>query len=144
MQPVWALMVEFADEWQTSFGGAFVNGGPLSWVAANHTKPGRPTGVRYVVHATSEWSLAHLEDDPDTVTAALLHALQDLVIEKPLPRIVTSRLHRWRYAKGTADVAPLFASEGKIVLAGDWLAGGRIEGALLSGMAAAAASVRVG
>ena len=52
----------------------------------------------------------------------------------PTPRYAAA--HRWRYARviTAADAdAPRISASGRIALAGDWLAGARIEDAWLSG-----------
>jgi renalase len=77
----------------------------------------------------------HLEDDADSVSVALLAAFAAL--GAPPPDAVTA--HRWRYAK--ADQAPLdravWLPAVQVGLCGDWLGGGRVEDAWLSGRALA-------
>jgi predicted NAD/FAD-dependent oxidoreductase len=54
-------------------------------------------------------------------------------------------LQRWRYALGPAadgELARVFPGPPPLVLAGDAIAGGKIEGAWLSGRAAAQALLR--
>jgi renalase len=48
-------------------------------------------------------------------------------------------LRRWAYARAPAplDADALFDDEAKVGLGGDWAAGGRVEGAFLSGIALA-------
>jgi predicted NAD/FAD-dependent oxidoreductase len=41
MNPCWAVLAGFPSPIETGFDGAFVNEGPLSWVARNGSKPGR-------------------------------------------------------------------------------------------------------
>jgi predicted NAD/FAD-dependent oxidoreductase len=44
-------------------------------------------------------------------------------------------IHRWRYASGFTDPSPefVFLPKFNLGLCGDWLNGGRVEGAWLSG-----------
>jgi predicted NAD/FAD-dependent oxidoreductase len=54
-------------------------------------------------------------------------------------------LQRWRYALGTkagGELARVISGPEPLVLAGDAIAGGKIEGAWLSGRAAAQALLR--
>lgn len=56
MEPTWALMLSFPGPLALGFDGAFVQRGPLAWVAREGSKPGRAAGERWVLHATAEWS----------------------------------------------------------------------------------------
>ena len=42
MAPTWAVLVSFHEPLDLPFGGAFVANSPLSWIARNSCKPGRP------------------------------------------------------------------------------------------------------
>jgi hypothetical protein len=153
MLPCWALMVAFAAPIETDFAGARFAEGPLAWMARDPQRPGRPApqgqGDRWVVHARADWSEAHLKDDPDAVSDALLEALEG-ELERwglALPGILHRAAHRWRYARpaeGPGDVereSRIVAGDDGLVLAGDWVVGARgarVEAAWLSGVAAAA------
>ena len=58
----------------------------------------------------------------------------------PLPRVVHADAHRWRFALPDPglDAGSLHDADTGLVLAGDGYNGGRVEGAFLSGRAAAA------
>ena len=57
MQPCWALLAAFGEPLPVGFDGAFINEGPLSWVARTSSKPGRrSTPERWVLHANPGWS----------------------------------------------------------------------------------------
>lgn len=139
MVPCWAVMVGFDQPLELDFDGAFVHDALLRWVARNNSKPGRPPGEAWVLHADPDWSRAHLEDDPATVAATLLAVFFEatgLAERRP----VHLRAHRWRYSQPTSamDGDCLWDSVRRVGAAGDWCrAGGRVEGALLSGMALA-------
>lgn len=142
MAPCWAVMAAFERSLELPFGGAFVRGGSaLSWVACDSSKPGRSADAEtWVLHAGSEWSEEHLEDPPEHVGVALLRAFGE-VLERRLDRPAHLRAHRWRFALpgATLEERCLRDETGAIAACGDWCGGARIEGAVLSGLAAARA-----
>lgn len=89
----------------------------------------------WTLHASAEWSEAHIEDTPERVASALIAAFRALGGEVP----VVWSAHRWRYAITESAVAEgyVWRVEDGIGLCGDWLHGGRVEGAWLSGRALA-------
>ncbi len=104
--PCWTLMA-VTDDVDWPWDAAEPRRGPLQRVVRNDRKPGRdapPGCATWVAQATHEWSAAHLEDDPQTVTAALREALAQLLPGHPAPRWHHSAAHRWRYARATADM----------------------------------------
>jgi len=131
MRGCWALMLRFAAPIDGSFDAAFVNEGPLRWIARDGSKPGRDGAETWLLHATAEWSEAHLEQDADGVAAELLDAFARL--GGPAPQAFTA--HRWRHA----DTEPPLALGCEwdaglgLGLCGDWLNGGRVENAWHSG-----------
>lgn len=132
--PCLAAMVSFAAPVQTEYDAAFVNlESPLAWVARNSSKPGRD-GQNWVLHATPQWSQRHLEQDPDTIAERLLQAFAELV-STSLPDSRELLGHRWRYALATNPRGEGVISdpERRLAIAGDWLAGNRVEGAWVSG-----------
>ncbi|QDU69195.1 protoporphyrinogen oxidase [Planctomycetes bacterium Pla86] len=133
-----AALLTFDGAWDLPFDGAFVEGRALAWVARNSSKPGRPPGEAWVLHTNPAWSLEHWDDEPSSQIAALLAELERLA-GRPAPPVVASDLHRWRYAVATdpLDAGCLVDSQRGLVLAGDWCQGNRVEGAWLSGVAAA-------
>ncbi|NBB91598.1 MAG: NAD(P)-binding protein [Gammaproteobacteria bacterium] len=139
MQPCWAVMLGYASPREPGFDAAFVNRGPLAWIAHNGGKPGRGNVDAWVVHAETGWSNDHLEDPAEAVVEAAIAALAELA--PALAQSVThSAAHRWRFAQprgGGQGSSSLSRDSERLVLAGDWCAGGRIEGAWISGVAAA-------
>ena len=135
MRGSWAVMLRYASPVTLPWEGAFINTGPLRWVARDSSKPGRTGQETWLLHASAEWSEAHIEDSAESVTTALLAAFAAL--GGPAPQAATA--HRWRYADTEAPLtqgcwwdAPL-----RVGLCGDWLHGGKVEGAWLSGRALA-------
>jgi predicted NAD/FAD-dependent oxidoreductase len=135
MRPCWAVMAAFAGRVEVGFDGAFVNTGPLSWVARDSSKPGRPEEECWVLHAGPDWSAAHLEDEVVDVERQLLEAFAAVAGLEQLPVPVHLDAMRWRFAIPD-DPLPERAyldAEAGIGIAGDWCGGPRVEGAWLSG-----------
>lgn len=87
-------------------------------------------------HANAEWSLRHYEDSHDQLHKDLLVAIAPYIGDA---RVVASQVKKWRFAtpqKSWPDRCWVHDS-GSLVLAGDAFAGPKIEGAALSGLAAA-------
>ncbi len=131
MRGCWALMLRFDGPVDLPFDAAFVNDGPLRWIARDSSKPGRGGPETWLLHASAQWSEAHLEQDADSVAAELLRAFGEL--GGPTPQAWAA--HRWRYA----DTEPAFdrgcawQGDHALGLCGDWLNGGKVEGAWRSG-----------
>ncbi|MEM6337960.1 MAG: FAD-dependent oxidoreductase, partial [Bacteroidota bacterium] len=114
--------------------GAFVHDSPLSWVARNTSKPGRPEPETWVLHASPEWSTAHLEEEKDAVAPQLLEAFFEAAGIAPVePAFATA--HRWRYAQvgNPLNEGCLWDQATRLGVAGDWCNGSRVEGAFMSG-----------
>ncbi len=138
MSPCWAVMAAFPKPLELGFDGAFVNRSPLSWVARNASKPGRPEGEAWVLHGSPEWSQDNLELEPVEAAARLLEAFGESAGGLgSIPAHLDA--HRWRYALPQAPLAqPCLVDAGRLLgVCGDWCGGPRVEGAFLSGSAAA-------
>ncbi len=144
MHPCWAGMYRFAEKTTSQWVGAFLHDSFLRWAARNNTKPGRDTEDEcLVLHATEQWTIEHLESKPQEVAQAMLHEfwrVSGIDVQQP----VSSTAHRWRYAitpstgeSGQAADGCFFDAQHRIVACGDWAHGARVEGAFLSGAAAA-------
>lgn len=131
-QPCWTALFAFASPVVLE-PNIVRNAGPIAWAARNSAKPGRDAMECWVVQANPNWSRENLEDRPDLVERALRSALAD-VVGGPLPEIVFSSAHRWRYAL-SAGVArgSLWNENLRLGACGDWLLGPRVECAWLSG-----------
>ena len=141
MTPCWAVMVAFESRLEVAWDGAFVHSSPLAWVARNSSKPGRDGETDcWVLHASPDWSAANVEAAPDDVAKELIGAFSLAVAER-LPPPCYLMAHRWRYSHGAdpIDRRILFDRERGLVVCGDWLAGGRVEGAFLAAVRAAEA-----
>ncbi len=138
LTPCWAVMLGFAGALAAPFDGAFVHQSPLTWIARNSAKPARPTPEAWVLHASPGWSAQHVADDPAQVVTALTTEFLRLV-DEPGRQPAFSTAHRWRYAQPPAplDVGCLWQASAGLAVCGDWCQGARIEGAYLSGLAAA-------
>jgi predicted NAD/FAD-dependent oxidoreductase len=110
---------------------------PIDWIAINSAKPGRArTNGAVVVHSEAAWSDAHVDADRDWIQNVMLDSASAL-LERPLHNAPHIALHRWLYASNkTSPNTPCFKDKGYVV-AGDWCLGGRVQGAWLSGRAAA-------
>ena len=141
MRGSWAVMLRYAAPVAMPWDGAFINAGPLRWVARDSSKPGRTGQETWLLHASPEWSDAHIEDDAHAVTAALVAAF--VALGGPSP--VAASAHRWRYA----DTEPALTqgcwwdATQQLGLCGDWLHGGKVEGAWRSGQALAQQVLKV-
>jgi renalase len=138
MHPIWATMLALPDRPGVTWDGAFLNDDEtLSWISRNASKPGRDAGEAWVLHATREWTLRHLEESTDSVSEMMTTAFQHATGCTTRPVHAVS--HRWRYALPDPVVAApaLYDAALGLGAAGDWCGGARVEGALLSGIALA-------
>ncbi len=138
MAPCWAVMMTFPESLNLGFDGAFVNNSAITWVARDASKPERKDHESWVIHASSEWSTTHLEMEPDRAAAALVREFcAALGLEREDPKHLTA--HRWRFALPLEPLPETFLFDANLRLAacGDWCGGPRVEGAFLSGLAAA-------
>jgi predicted NAD/FAD-dependent oxidoreductase len=110
----------------------------LRWVARESSKPGRAAGERWVLHGSTAWTAQHLELEPEDAAARLLAAFFAATGVAPeAPSALVG--HRWRHATTLRPLGEdcLAAARGDLVACGDWCLDGRLEGAFLSGVAAA-------
>ncbi|MDQ3078735.1 MAG: FAD-dependent oxidoreductase [Pseudomonadota bacterium] len=131
-QPCWTSMFVF-DGPLEDLPSIIRNRGAISWAARNSAKPGRRGPEAWVVQASCAWSLAHLEESSEHISAMLCDALSQ-AMESTIPEPVAAVSHRWRYAlsAGTGDGA-LWDQTIGLGVCGDWLLGPRVECAWLSG-----------
>lgn len=131
----WTMMLRLNEAIAMPFEAAFINEGILSWVARNNAKPQRTGEEVWVIHAQSQWSENHIDADPNTIAPQMIEAFIALGGKAPAEYAI----HRWRYASSDTSYQERFHCDFKrgIGYCGDWLHGGRVEGAWLSGQALA-------
>jgi hypothetical protein len=107
------------------------------WAADNQRKGISPGGAVLTVHASPEFSHANYDAPSDQVIAALLKEVKPWLGPA---QVQESYLKRWRYAQPlTSHVERSLTASGvpPLVFAGDAFGDPRLEGAALSGLAAA-------
>ena len=132
MQGCWTVMASFAEKLNLPFDAAFINHEIISWVARNNSKPNREGLETWTIHANPQWSQEYIELDKEEASKRILGCVKKLGLDCDKAEIA---IHRWRYASGHTNLPPGFRLNGelKIGFCGDWLNGGRVEGAWLSG-----------
>lgn len=111
---------------------------PISWIADNQRKGISPAARVLTVHAGPEFS-HKLWDEPDSVAlTAVREGVRPFLATDAV--ILTEQLKRWRYALPTVlHPERTLVAQGlpPLAFAGDAFGGPRVEGAALSGQAAA-------
>ncbi len=132
--PCQAVMMQCDPGFDPGFDAAKLYGGGVTWMARSLSKPGRYGVESWVLHASTNWSRAHLEDGPQAVIRALTEEVH-VRFGMPLPR--WAEAHRWRYALSEKAPGTPFALDetGSVGCGGDWRLGGRAELAWDSGLA---------
>ena len=132
MQGCWTVMACFDEKLDLPFDAAFINKEIISWIARNNSKPKREGLETWTIHANPQWSQKWIELDKEEAAMLILECAKKLGLDCDNAKI---SIHRWRYASGYNSLIPGFSiNEGlKIGFCGDWLNGGRVEGAWLSG-----------
>ncbi|MDF1522833.1 MAG: FAD-dependent oxidoreductase [Trueperaceae bacterium] len=114
----------------------------LSWIANDAGKrrrdPAAPASAVLVLHATAVYARARFDDPLDAVGDAMLAAAAEVVPWAGAP--AWRDVHRWRYALAETPLPePVRVLAPGLVAAGDGFGGARVEGAFVSGLAAAEA-----
>ena len=120
-------------------GGVQIKGEPLDWIGDNQRK-GISEVPGITIHAGPGWSRENFEAPDGELSGSLLSLAGDQLGSNIAPRVVETSLARWRYSWVT-NVHPepyLVASEDPpLLFAGDAFGQPKVEGAALSGLAAA-------
>jgi predicted NAD/FAD-dependent oxidoreductase len=139
MSPNWTVMAAFEEPITQDWSGAFIHSSFLTWAARNNTKPGRPQAREHVViHADPNWTAENWDGEPEVVANEILDEFWRATgIETRKP--IDIQTHRWQFAVvvGEAESSCFSDTSSGVHACGDWAAGGRVEGAFLSGLAAA-------
>ena len=105
----------------------------FSWIGDNQAK-GISAIPAVTFHANPAWSLAHWDDSLDEGQAILTQAAQRYLGSA---NILVSEYKKWRFATPRKIWPESYFAVGSLVFAGDAFAGPKVEGAVLSGLAAA-------
>jgi predicted NAD/FAD-dependent oxidoreductase len=139
LQPCWVLMLGFQHPLNLDYDGAWVANSRLGWIARDTSKPDHRAGERWVCHATTAWSVEHLEDDHERAKEKLSKAFHEAT-GSPI-QAIHAVTHRWLYSRASAPLTESFLwdEKAKIGVCGDWFAAGldgagRVENAFLSGL----------
>ena len=120
-------------------GGVQIKGEPLDWIGDNQRK-GVSRSPAITIHAGPEWSRANFDADEAQLTASLL-AFAGEQLRTDLPsRVVETSLARWRYSWVTRphpEPCLVARDDPPLLFAGDAFGSSKVEGAALSGLAAA-------
>jgi renalase len=104
---------------------------------ADNLRKGVSAAPAVTLHADPAWSEAHWDDEPAAALTAIIDRAAPLLGDAT---IVEAQLKKWRYATPRAiwpDRCWFAADHPTLVMAGDAFGGPRVEGAVLSGVAAA-------
>lgn len=137
LAPCWAVAVRFPHP--LPLADVMIDASPaLGWSTRESARPGllsNPDASAYeawMLHATPDWTEAHLDLSPDVAGPALLAAFHTAMGTSGGDIIFT---HRWRYARVTQPIGTqhLWDADRRIGACGDWCIGARIEAAFESG-----------
>ncbi|MFM2341669.1 MAG: hypothetical protein RLZZ592_1322 [Pseudomonadota bacterium] len=141
MQPCWTLMAETDEPPAWDFSLARPAHGPLELLVRDDLKPGRlrrPGRALWVAQARADWSGAHVDLPAEAVAARLLDALRAEVNPGGDLRPHFATAHRWLYARPEpllcAGPACWWEAGQGLGVCGDFLGGGTVELAALSGL----------
>lgn len=133
----WTCMLSFDQPIPVDFDGALVYDSPLGWICRDSSKPGRASGERWLLQATSDWSQAHVQLAAETASEMLIDVFRNVLGLSVTPDRAVS--HRWLYAlpENPLDCGYYLDRKAKIAACGDWLSRARVEDAYLSGQSLA-------
>jgi renalase len=136
MQGCWALICCFDNKLDLPFDGLFVQNSLLSWIARDSAKPNRTlenntNSEVWVLHASSQWSENHIDENSDVVAELMI--TEFIKLGGTIPQGYTT--HLWRYADCAkySTLGCIWDKTMQVGVCGDWLNGGKVQGAWLSG-----------
>jgi renalase len=138
--PCLALMVLLDDSTGVPEpGGMQIKSEPLDWIGDNRRK-GISETPAVTVHAGSEWSRSHFEDDEREITESMISQAGDHLGTDLARAVVATSLARWRYSWVTnphPEPCLVVSDDPPLLFCGDAFGQPKVEGAALSGLAAA-------
>jgi len=142
--PCIALLLAFEKEVPIRFDGIILDDPLLSWAARDSSKPGRGNGERWMLHASAAWSCEHMEDNAELLASSIT-ARFSAAFNVDLPEIIFSKVHKWKYALPNMllESGCIIDEQAAVIYCGDWCQAPRVEGAFLSGTAAAEEILRL-
>lgn len=135
-EPCFAVMAQLEGPSQIPPPGAlYLNQDVLWWIADNFQKGISPREGSVTIHSSGPWAQQHYERDQREVGAALIEAAA-AYLGGP---VAGFEVRRWRYSKpeNPLEIGALRVNELNLGFAGDIFQGAKVEGAALSGLAAA-------
>ena len=120
-------------------GGMQIKGEPLDWISDNRRK-GISEAPALTVHAGPEWSRSHFEDDEMEITESMISRASGHLGTDLAPAVIETSLARWRYSwvkNPHPDPCLVASDDPPLVFCGDAFGQPKVEGAALSGLAAA-------
>ena len=138
-KPCWVAMAGFEEPLAFANDALRFVDSPLEMATYNGGKPGREGDFGWVIHASTEWTLEHL-DTPAYEVARELVRLFSESLDISLPKINSLNAHRWLYSQvdKSIDEDHLYLPERRIAVCGDWCGNGPgLEVAVASGRSAA-------
>ncbi len=122
-------------------GGIELGGEPVFWMADSRMKGICDSGYGVTIHAGPNFSQQVWNQPDEEISTRLLDETEEWLGRIP----VSCHLHRWHYSRTTATYPEpylLIREPATLILCGDGFWDARIEGAALSGLAAAEAATR--
>lgn len=151
VSPCFALMLAFSEPLSSVSvkGFSFKNSEILSWSHCDSSKPGRSTASeRWVLHSTANYARGVIAQTglqkPSSATLTkvaeeLFQEFQSIGLNIPQPFFM--KAHRWGSAFPTASISReqkcLWDRKKRLAICGDFCVSPNVEGAILSGLAAA-------
>jgi predicted NAD/FAD-dependent oxidoreductase len=120
-------------------GGVQIKGEPLDWIGDNRRK-GISEAAAVTVLAGPEWSRSHFEDDETEVIDSMISLSGDRLGTDLASATVETSLARWRYSWVTnshPEPCLVVSDDPPLLFCGDAFGQPKVEGAALSGLAAA-------
>ena len=120
-------------------GGMQIKCEPIDWIGDNRRK-GISEAPTVTVHAGPEWSRSHFEEDETEITVSMISLAGKRLDTDLVPSVIFTSLARWRYSWVTnphPDPCLIASDDPPLLFCGDAFGQPKVEGAALSGLAAA-------